>query len=115
MNARHILSRWERVKPVLDASPLCEPGRPAPLRPVMLWMAMLYAARGNASAPALHEDLGCSLTSASAIIRAMAAHGLIVESGKKVEYSRPRQLWTATPKLLSILQLEAIPNAKETA
>lgn len=107
MNAQHILSRWERVKPVLATSKLCLNGKGQTVKPFTMWMAMLHAARGMTSAPDLQADCNMSLSGAAFILRLLAENGLIERCGQAQLVGKPRRLWKATPKLLHLLGLEA--------
>lgn len=106
MNAHHILSRWERIKPVLCMNKL-RPGETGrTVRPLVMWLAMLQAARGPTSAPDLQAECNVSLSSGSFIIRLLEQRGLVERCGQVQLVSKPRRLWKATPKLLELLGLE---------
>jgi len=108
MNAEHILSRWERIKPVLTANKLRLNVRGRTVRPLVMWLAMLQAARGPTSAPDLQVDCNVSLSSGSFILRMLAENGLVERCGQVQLVSKPRRLWKATPKLLHLLGLEGM-------
>lgn len=104
MNANHILTRWERVKPVFA-------GRS--FKPLMIWVIALHAARDPISAPELQEKLNCSLSHAAGVLRFLAANDLVTLHSKVHIHGKPRRLWQATPKLYDALGLEPMTTTNQ--
>jgi hypothetical protein len=112
MTARHILSRWERMEPMLTARTLrCKEGT-LTFQPLKLWMVMLYVSSNPISAPELVHKIGCGLSHASGMLRLLHQNELIVLAGKDQTRHRPRTLCQATPKLLASLGLESVTTER---
>jgi hypothetical protein len=112
MNAQHILSRWERVAPMLRTNDLCY-GATGGVKPLTFWLAMIYVARGQTSAPELVQNMGISLSLASGMLRLMHQEGLARRSGRERMFSRPRTLWSPTAKLMDMLALKPVGDVKK--
>lgn len=108
MKAQVILSRWERVAPMLRSNNLAAAKRRRTLRvkTVTLWLAMLYCAEGRLSVGELAVKLDMTFQTARALLRFLADNGLVVIGGFCRRAGRPRKLYDPTPRLYDVLGVQ---------
>jgi hypothetical protein len=107
VTAQHILSRWERVAPVLQGANLCYGG--GGVKALTYWLALLHVARGHTSAPELMTSMRVSLSLASGMLRLMDKQGLAQLVRKEARHNRPRTIWGPTAQLFELLGLAPMP------
>lgn len=109
MTAQHILSRWERIAPVLHNAKTLRGGAKT-FKPATLWLAMLYVANGpeskNITAAELAESIKTSDLTAKAILQLLEKNRLVQFVGERWTGAHPAKVWAASQQLFEVLGLQ---------
>ena len=115
MNAAHIITRWERIAPMLRDYKLNSGSAPSKYKASTVWLSMLYVALAPSSATSLAEQMRISGQSASHIMQLLEKNKLVEFTGTESHGSRPRKMFTATPLMFQILGIKPESSAVNPA
>lgn len=121
MTSRHILSRWERVAPMLRTAS-SRNRNTARFGATSMWFIMLCLADAPRTSQSVADKMHLSRASVYPMIQYLAQNGLIVSTGFHLgdgTSGSAQKVWQATPKLYDVLGLKpalnTLPNQEAAA